>query len=75
MNFEKLRDIIVEELGVDAEEVTLEATFSDDLGADSLDLFELVMSIEDEFGVKIPNEELANMKTVQDALDYVEAHQ
>jgi len=75
MNFEKLRDIIVEELGVDAEEVTLEATFSDDLGADSLDLFELVMSIEDEFGVKIPNEELANMKTVQDALEYVEANQ
>ncbi|MDA3846666.1 MAG: acyl carrier protein, partial [Vallitaleaceae bacterium] len=45
------------------------------LGADSLDLFELVMSIEDTFGVKIPNEELANMKTVQDALSYVEAHQ
>lgn len=74
MNFEKLQEIIVEELGVDTEEVTMEATFADDLGADSLDLFELVMSIEDEFGVAIPNEELANIKTVKDAADYIEAN-
>jgi len=74
MNFEKLQGIIVEELGVDAEEVTLEATFADDLGADSLDLFELVMSIEDEFGVAIPNEELVNIKTVKSALDYIDSN-
>ncbi len=74
MNFEKLQEIIVDELGVDAEEVTVEASFSDDLGADSLDLFELVMSIEDTFGVAIPNEELVNIKTVKNALDYIEAN-
>jgi len=74
MDFEKLQGIIVEELGVDLEEVTLEASFSDDLGADSLDLFELVMSIEDEFGVAIPNEELVNIKTVKSAVDYIEAN-
>ncbi len=74
MNFEKLQEIIVDELGVDAEEVTMEASFNEDLGADSLDLFELVMSIEDTFGVTIPNEELANIKTVKDAIDYIEAN-
>jgi acyl carrier protein len=74
MEFSKLQEIIVEELGVETEEVTLEATFADDLGADSLDLFELVMSIEDTFGVSIPNEELANIKTVKDAVDYIEAN-
>ncbi len=70
MTFEALRDVIVEELDVEVEEVTLEASFIDDLGADSLDLFEMVMSIEDEFGVAIPNEELSDIKTVQDVLDY-----
>ncbi len=70
MTFEALRDVIVEELDVAAEEVTLEASFIDDLGADSLDLFEMVMSIEDEFGVAIPNEDLSNVKTVQDVLNY-----
>ena len=70
MTFEALKDLIVEELDVDAAEVTAEASFIDDLGADSLDLFEMVMTIEDEFGVAIPNEELSNIKTVQDVLDY-----
>lgn len=70
MTFEALKDVIVEELEVAAEEVTPEASFIDDLGADSLDLFEMVMSIEDEFGVSIPNEELSSIKTVQDVLDY-----
>jgi len=74
MEFEQLQEMIVEELGVDTEEVTMEATFADDLGADSLDLFELVMSIEDEFGVAIPNEELVNVKTVKDAFDYIVAN-
>ena len=74
MDFEKLKELIVEELGVDEDEVTKEASFADDLGADSLDLFELVMAIEDTFGVKIPNEELAKIKTVQNAVDYIEAN-
>lgn len=74
MNFEKLKAIIVEELGVEENEVTVEASFADDLGADSLDLFELVMSIEDTFGVTIPNEELSNIKTVKNALDFIEAN-
>ena len=72
MNFERLKELIVEELSVEEAEVTMDASFSDDLGADSLDLFELVMSIEDTFGVKIPNDELAKIKTVKDALDYIE---
>ena len=75
MNFEKLQAIIVDELGVEESEVTMEASFADDLGADSLDLFELVMSIEDTFGVTIPNEELVNIKTVKNAIDYIEANQ
>ncbi|PKM66006.1 MAG: acyl carrier protein [Firmicutes bacterium HGW-Firmicutes-2] len=74
MTLEALVEIIVEELDVDAAEVVPTASFIDDLGADSLDLFELVMSIEDAFGVAIPNEELANIKTVQDVLDYAEAN-
>lgn len=72
MTFEELKEIIVEELGVEESEVTPEASFIEDLGADSLDLFELVMSIEDAHGVAIPNEELAGIKTVQDVLDYAE---
>lgn len=72
MNLDKLKELIVDELGVEAEEVTAAATFAEDLGADSLDLFELVMAIEDEFGVKIPNEDLANIKSVGDALTYIE---
>jgi len=75
MNFDKLKELIVDELGVEADDVTMEASFSDDLGADSLDLFELVMAIEDTFGVKIPNEDLANIKTVKDAVDYIEDNQ
>ena len=56
--FEKIKELIIEGLGVDEDKVTLEATFEGDLGADSLDLFELVMAFEDEFGVKIPVEDL-----------------
>ena len=70
MTLEELKVVIVEELDVEAGEVTPEASFIDDLGADSLDLFELVMSIEDAFGVSIPNEELPSIKTVQNVLDY-----
>ena len=68
---EKIQSLVADGLGVDAEKVVPEASFKDDLGADSLDLFELVMSFEDEFGVSIPSEEL-EMVTVQDVMTYIE---
>ena len=71
--FEKIRNIIVDELGVDAGEVTPEASFKDDLGADSLDLVELVMGLEDAFDASIPTEDLEKLSTVQDVMDYIKA--
>ncbi len=71
---EKIQELVAEGLGVEAEKVVPEASFKDDLGADSLDLFELVMSFEEEFGVEIPTEELEKMNTVQDVMDYIEAN-
>lgn len=71
--FEKIKNIIVEELGVDAGEVTAEASFKDDLGADSLDLVELVMGLEDAFDASIPTEDLEKLSTVQDVMDYLKA--
>jgi len=73
--FEKIQELIAEGLGVDKDSVTETASFKDDLDADSLDLFEMVMSLEEEFGVEIPSEELENMVTVGDVLKYIEAHQ
>ena len=70
--FEKIKGLIAEELGADAATITKETTFDEDLGADSLDLFDLVMKFEDEFEVKIPTEELENIKTVGDVCDYIE---
>ncbi len=72
--FEKVKELIVEGLGVDENQVVESASFTEDLGADSLDLFELVMSIEDEFGVKIPTEDLEGIKTVADVIKYIEEH-
>ena len=72
--FEKVRDIVVEQLGVDEEHVTLEATFIDDLGADSLDIVELIMAFEEEFNIEIPDEAAEKIKTVQDVVDYIEKH-
>ena len=72
---EKVKSIIVENLGVDEEEVTAEASFVDDLGADSLDTVELVMALEDEFGIEIPDEEAEKITTVQLAIDYAVGHQ
>jgi len=69
---EKIKELIAEELGADAATITKETTFDEDLGADSLDLFDLVMKFEDEFEVKIPTEELENIKTVGDVCDYIE---
>ena len=71
---EKIKELVAEGLGVEAEKVVPEASFKDDLGADSLDLFELVMSFEEEFGVEIPTEELEKMNTVQDVMDYINAN-
>jgi acyl carrier protein len=67
----KVRDIIVEQLGVDADKVVGSASFIDDLGADSLDTVELIMAIEEEFDTEIPEEEAASIATVQDAIDFV----
>jgi acyl carrier protein len=72
---EKVKSIIVEQLGVDAEEVTLEASFTDDLGADSLDIVELVMAFEEEFGIEIPDEEAEKISRVREAVSYIEQHQ
>ena len=72
---EKIKVLVDEGLGVDADKVVPEASFKEDLGADSLDLFELVMSFEEEFGVEIPTEDLEGINTVQDIVDYIEAHQ
>ena len=74
MEFEKVRDIIVETLGCDAEEVTPEASLSDDLGADSLAAVELVMALEEATGLSIAEEDAANLKTVGDNLTYLAAH-
>ena len=74
MEFEKVRDIIVETLGCDAEEVTPEASLSDDLGADSLAAVELVMALEEATGQSIAEEDAANLKTVGDILTYLAAH-
>jgi acyl carrier protein len=71
---EKVKQIIVEELGVDDAEVTPNARFIDDLGADSLDTVELVMRFEEEFGIEIPDEEAEKILSVKNAIDYIEAH-
>ena len=68
---ERIKHIIVEQLGVSAEEVVSEASFVDDLGADSLDLVELIMVLEEEFGKEIPDEDAEKIKTVQDAMNYI----
>ena len=70
--FERLKKIIVEQLGVDEADVKLEASFVDDLNADSLDLVELVMSLEEEFGTEISDEDAEIIRSVQDAVDYVD---
>ena len=73
--FEKLRKIVVEQLGVSAEEVTRQASFQEDLGADSLDTVELVMALEEEFEVEIPDEDAEKLTTVETALKYIKGHQ
>ncbi|HCB92417.1 MAG TPA: acyl carrier protein [Selenomonas sp.] len=70
--FEKVRDIVVEQLGVEADEVAIESTFIDDLGADSLDIVELIMAFEEEFNIEIPDEAAEKIKTVQDVVNYID---
>ena len=74
MVFEKIKEIIVEQFEVEEDVVTMETTVADDLGADSLDIVEVRMSIEDEFDVEIPDEEIENIKSVGDLVNYIEAH-
>ncbi|MGH2402644.1 MAG: acyl carrier protein [Candidatus Limnocylindria bacterium] len=73
--YERLKKIIVEQLGVDEEEVQAQASFVEDLNADSLDLVELIMSLEEEFGMEISDEDAERIQKVQDAVDFIEEHQ
>jgi len=72
--FEKVKEIVVEQLGVEESEVTMEASFIDDLGADSLDIVELIMALEEEFDLEIPDKEAEKIATVGDAVEYIKAH-
>lgn len=72
--FDKLKELVVDQLGVEEDEVTMEASMQDDLGADSLDLVDLVMSVEEEFGVKVADEDLENIKTVGDIVKFIDAN-
>ena len=71
MEFEKMKNIIAEVLNVDEEEITMETTFVDDLGADSLDVFQIIMGLEEEFDIEIPNEEAEKIVTVGDAVEQI----
>jgi len=72
MVFEKVKNVIVEQLGLDEAEVTMEANFADDLGVDSLEIFEIVMSLEEAFEIEIPNEDIENIKDVKGIVKYIE---
>ena len=71
MEFEKLKKVIAEVLSVDAEEITMETTFTDDLGADTLDVFQIIMGIEEEFDIEIPAEEAEKISTVEEAVELI----
>ena len=71
---DRIKEIIVEQLGVDADQVTSDASFVDDLGADSLDTVELVMALEEEFDIEIPDEDAEKIATVKDAIEYLNEH-
>ncbi|MCG9478807.1 MAG: acyl carrier protein [Actinomycetia bacterium] len=73
-NFEKVKEVLVDVLGAKEEEIAPESKFVEDLGADSLDLVELIMSFEDKFGIEISDEEAEKLETVQDALNYIDKH-
>lgn len=73
MVFEKVKEILCDQLDIEEDKVTMEASISEDLGADSLDVVDLLMSLEDEFDVEIPDEEIENIKTVGDLVKYIES--
>ncbi len=69
--FEKVKKVVVDQLGVEPDEVNIDSTFIDDLGADSLDIVELIMAFEEEFGIEIPDEAAEKIKTVNDVVEYI----
>lgn len=71
---DRIKQIIADQLGIDEDQVVPEASFIDDLGADSLDIVELIMAFEEEFDMEIPDEDAEKIKTVQDAIDYIKNH-
>ena len=71
MTFDKIREIIAEQLGIDAETITMESSFVDDLGADSLDIVSLIMAMEEEFGIEFAEDDADKIKTVGDAVNYI----
>ncbi|MBR5914714.1 MAG: acyl carrier protein [Selenomonadaceae bacterium] len=73
--FDQVKKIVVEQLGVEADEVQMTSTFVDDLGADSLDIVELIMAFEEEFNIEIPDEKAEKIKTVEDVVKYIEGNQ
>jgi acyl carrier protein len=74
MVFDKIKDIISDQLGIDAEEITMESSFVDDLGADSLDIVELIMALETEFDLEIPDEDAEKIAVVADVVNYIRRH-
>lgn len=74
MIFEKVKEVVADTLKVDANEITLEASFQEDLDADSLDIVQLLMAFEEEFDFEIPDEEAENLRTVSDVVNYIQAH-
>ncbi|MCR3759328.1 acyl carrier protein [Clostridium felsineum] len=74
MIFEKVKDVIADQLGIDASEIKMESSFIDDLGADSLDIVELIMALEEEFDIEMPDEEAEKVSSVGDVVNYIKAH-
>jgi acyl carrier protein len=73
-SFDKVKEVIMDKLGADEDKITAEASFVDDLGADSLDTVELIMQLEEEFGMEIPDEEAEKLTSVGSAVDYIDSH-
>lgn len=74
MVFEKIKEILAAQLDADAEDMTMETRIAEDLNADSLDVVEMLMSVEDEFSVQIPDEDIEDLKTIGDVVDYIQSH-